>query len=103
MRTATGLIAVPALLLLVACTNTGSSANAWTNASLGEAQRQQALDSCMEQARAAEKAYYDENARGDANAGSPFINNLKVRQRSVAARSEAYESCLLAAGFSPQP
>jgi hypothetical protein len=103
MNTATGLIAVPALLLLVSCASSGSSANGWTNTSLGEAQRQQVLDRCLEQARAAETTYYDEHSRGDANSASPFINNLKVRQRSVAARSQSYEACLLAAGFSRQP
>ncbi len=102
MKTATGMLAIPALLLLVSCAGPGATANAWTHSSLGDAQRQQEMDKCMLQATAAERAYYDENARGDANSASPFINNLKVRQRSMGARSEAYEGCMLAAGFTPQ-
>ncbi len=99
MRTTTFMLAVPALLL-TACANSG--ATAWTNPALAEPQRQQAMDQCTQQGIAAEQAYYERNARGDANSSTPFINNLKVRQRSMAARTGAYESCLLAAGFSRQ-
>lgn len=91
-------LTLPALLL-VSC----ASGTAWTHASLGEAQQQQQMTTCNEQAIAAEKSYYAENSRGDANSASPFINNLKVRQRSVAARSDAYEACMVAAGFVRQP
>jgi hypothetical protein len=93
-------LTLPALLLLASCTSSG---NAWSHASLAEAQQQQQLNTCNEQGIAAEKTYYAANSRGDANSASPFINNLKVRQRSIAARTDAYEACLLAAGFVRQP
>lgn len=92
-----------AAVLVTACTSTGSSSNGWTYPALTEVQRQQELDKCRQQAAAAEADYYRANARGDANSASPFINNLKVRQRSQVARTAAWESCLLAAGFTRQP
>jgi hypothetical protein len=112
MNNAVGLLALPLsrpvlsslilpALLLASCANSGGSA--WTHASLAEAQQQQQMNTCNEQGIAAEKAYYSANSRGDANSASPFINNLKVRQRSIAARTDAYEACLLAAGFVRQP
>jgi hypothetical protein len=101
MKYACGLLVLPALLLLTSCANNGGSK--WTHASLDAARQEQQMRSCNEAAIAAEKAYYAGNSRGEANSASPFINNLKVRQRSVATRTATYDECMLTAGFARQP
>lgn len=86
-------------MLLAACASNSVTPDAWTHATLSDAQRQQQSDQCMQQAVAAEKAYFDANARGSANATVPFINNLKVRQRAMGERTSTFESCMQSAGF----
>ncbi len=97
-----GKLVLPVLLLLVSCSNTSGTASAFTHAGLSEAQREQQGKQCLEQATAAESDYYAKNTKGEANALSPFINNLKVRQRSMAVRNESFDACMQAAGFSRQ-
>lgn len=102
MKYAERLLAVPALLLLVSCTGTGATANAWTHAGLDDARRQQEIDRCTTQAREVEDSYNEENARVGTHSNTSLITNLKVRQTAMRMRNEAYEQCMQAAGFTRQ-
>lgn len=102
MKDARSLLAVPALLILVACGSTGGTANAWTNPSLDDTRRQQETDRCTAQAKAVEDDYNTRNARLGTNSSTSLINNLKVRQTAMRMRNEAFAECMQAAGFTQQ-
>lgn len=102
MKIATGMLVLPALLMLVSCAGAGSASSGWTHAGLDEGRRQQEIDKCTVQAKAAEDAYYEQNAKLGTNSSTSLINNLKVRQTGMRLRNEAQVECLLAAGFTQQ-
>ena len=102
MKDARSLLAVPALLLLVACGSTSNTANAWSNASLDDTRRQQETDRCTMQSKAVEDDYNTRNSRIGTNSSTSLINNLKVRQTAMRMRNESFAECMQAAGFTRQ-
>jgi hypothetical protein len=102
MKTSGLIIAVPALLLLAACASTPATTAEWTHQGLSAAQSLQERDQCTARAAATEKAFVAANSKYTGNSNSPFVSNMKARQRGLKARDDDFAACMTAAGFVAQ-